>query len=144
MVILLFAVSAMGGCKNIPSGVSTAPKVIEADRAQFVGCSGLIKVYAPSRDVADSSEKSYEITFTDQYGQQQDLKRVRSYTVSAPDGQSLYYAMPSVATPANTSTTYSNGEAMIPGSVVLFGKDGGNGRARWMGPGQWEPVPCGF
>jgi len=70
-----------------------------------------------------------------------DLKDVTSYTVKdAPKDAS--YAMAAVANSSNLSTTYSNGQPLVPGSVVYFGKDGSDGRARWTGKGQWSPVSC--
>jgi hypothetical protein len=135
-----------------PSGISSAPKIIEADGVEYIACSGLITVYQPSRDVADSSQQTYEITFTDEFGESIDLKQVKNYTILRPDSNEagpppstkrlLTYAMPAAANPSNNATTYSSGEPMHVGDIVTFGK--GQGKARWLGPGKWEPVPCGF
>jgi len=154
LFLAIASVATLTACSNIPSGMNPAPKIIEADGNSYVACSGFITVYEPSRDIADSSssQKTYELTFTDDYGKAQDLKRVKSYTIirpgqneagSPPDTkQVLSYAMPAVATPDNTTTVYSNGQPMIKGSIVLFGNNGDAGRARWEGPGKWQPVPC--
>jgi len=151
LLVAAFA-AILTACSNIPSGTSAAPKIIVADGSSYTACSGFIVVYQPSRDVADSSQKTYEITFTDDYGKTRDLKRVNSYTILRPDQneagsppgakQVLTYAMPAAAIPENTTTVYSNGQPIIKGSMVWFGKDGDAGRARWQGPGKWEPVPC--
>lgn len=144
VLILPFTLFCLG-CNSIPSGISTAPKEIEADHAAYVACEGFVIVYHPSRDIADSSSKTYEITFTDDYGKSQDLKDISVYTIREPAvGQALNYAMPSVASPSNTSTTYSNGQPIPMGGVVMFGNYGDQGRAIWLGPGKWKPVPCGF
>jgi hypothetical protein len=67
MKVLLFASTLLCfGCRQIPSGVSAAPKIVEADGTQYTACEGLINVYQPSREVADSSARIYEITFTDE------------------------------------------------------------------------------
>jgi hypothetical protein len=152
LLLAITSAATLTACANIPGGMNSAPKVIEADGTSYVACSGFITVYQPSRDVADSSQKTYEITFTDDYGKAQDLKRVKSYSILKPDQneagsptgtkQVLTYAMPDVATPENMTTTYSNGQPMIKGSIVDFGDKGDAGRARWQGPGKWEPVPC--
>lgn len=128
-------------CSNVPSTFSPAPKIIEADDHDYTACSGLIVIYQPSRDVASSSQKTYEITFTDDFGKAQDLKRVKSYTILNPD-RVLTYAMPYAANPENMTTVYGDGQPMIKGSMVWFGNKGDAGRARWQGPGKWEAVPC--
>jgi hypothetical protein len=152
LLLAITSAATLTACANIPGGMNAAPKIIEADGTFYVACSGFITVYQPSRDVADSSQKTYEITFTDDYGKEQDLKRVKSYSVLRPDQneagsppgtkQVLNYAMAAVANPANTTTKYSNGQPIIKGSIVYFGEKGDAGRARWQGPGKWEPVPC--
>jgi hypothetical protein len=119
-----------------------APKRIVADGVQYVACEGSILIYSPSRDVVASggTKKSYEIVFTDDFGQQEDLKGLTSYEVyKAPDAQ---YAMGPHATESNASTTYSDGTPMTVGAVVTFGQDSKGGRARWNGVGKWAPVPC--
>ena len=73
-----------------------APKIVEADGSVYTACSGLITVYHPSREVADSSDRTYEITFTDEFGKDQDLKQVRSYRILQPT-ETLRYAMPAEA-----------------------------------------------
>jgi hypothetical protein len=124
---------------NLPRGLSAAPKIIMADGAQHVACSGFVTVYHPSRDVSSSSEETYEITFTDVNGKWQDLKQVRSYSILEPDpDQPLTHALPAEANPYNTATTYSNGQPIAVGAVVVF-KDG---EAKWLGPGKWEALPC--
>jgi hypothetical protein len=129
-------------CNDIPTHVSRSPKIIEADGNQYTACTGDITVYEPSREVAESSQRTYEITFTDNYGGEEDLQDVRTYTVRSPkSGEVLDYAMPPEAVPSNTGTTYSGGQPIQPGDIVTFGK--GEGKARWLGPGKWEPVPCG-
>jgi hypothetical protein len=133
------------GWKNVPSGISTAPKLIVVDGTTYVACEGFIKVYQPSREIADSSRKTYEITFTDEYGRTRDARGVKDYTIRQPEeGQTLNYAMPSFANPSNTTTTFSDGQPFHPGNVVVWGNNGDEGRAKWLGPGKWEPVPCAF
>lgn len=83
----------------------------------------------------------YEVVFTDDYGKAVDLKDVISYTVKDPP-KDASYAMATVATPDNLTTSYSDGRPIQPGAIVFFGKDGDQGRARWRGKGQWSPVPC--
>lgn len=129
------------GCGDVPRTVRTAPKIIEAGGVQYTACEGFITVYRPSRDVADSSRETYEITFSDEYGKERDLKGLSGYTIREPGtSQALSYAMPPEANPSNTARTYSNGRPLSVGDVVTFGNAGS--RARWNGPGQWEPVPC--
>jgi len=130
------------GCGNIPAHTHSAPKTIIADGTEYLACEGYVTVYNPSRDIVSSSSgHSYEIVFTDNYGKSIDLKDVTSFVVKeAP--QDASYAMASVATSDNLSTTYSNGQPMLPGAIVFFGKDGESGRAKWLGRGQWRPVPC--
>jgi hypothetical protein len=104
---VITSTATLTACSNIPNGTSLAPKTIEADGNYYVACSGFITVYQPSRDVADSSQKTYEITFTDDYGKAQDLRRIKSFVVLRPDEneagspphpkQALTYAMPGVA-----------------------------------------------
>lgn len=152
-LVLVLATGAMlPACSNVPSAMSSAPKIIEADGNYYTACSGTIFIYQPSRDVGDSSQKTYEVTFTDDYGKAQDLKPVKSYTILKPDQsesgsppnakQALTYAMPAAANPENMTTVYSNGQPMTEGSIVWFGNNGDSGRARWEGPGKWEAVPC--
>jgi hypothetical protein len=107
----------------------------------YLACEGYVSIYIPSRDVASSSSKSYEVLFTDDYGHEQDLKDLTSYTISdAPSD--AHYAMGTAATSDNTSTAYSDGSPFKPGGVVWFGKKGDAGRAIWNGKGKWSPVPC--
>lgn len=90
--------------------------------------------------MADSNKKTYEFTFIDEYGQQQDVKEVSSYVIrEAPNAN---FAMPS-SIPGPDTVKYSNGTPFTPGSIVLWGKDGQNGRAKFIKPGEWKPVPCG-
>jgi hypothetical protein len=138
-VVLLLALT--GGCDEVPDHTHFAPKTVVVDKQEYLACEGYIRIYHPPRDVASSSSSHYEIVFTDDYGQPMDLKDVASYTVKdAPKDAS--YAMAGVANSLNLSTTYSNGQPLVPGSVVYFGKDGSDGRARWNGKGQWAPVLC--
>jgi hypothetical protein len=136
----LFSLVLLCGCDNIPAHWHSAPKTVQADNQEYLACQGDIWIYSPSRNVASSSSKSYEIEFTDDYGHPRDLKNLTSYTIS--DGPTdPHYAVASVATPDNTATTYSDGSPMKPGVVVLFA-NGDAGRAIWNGPGKWSPVPC--
>lgn len=68
------------GCSSIPEHYF-APKTIRIDGNSHTACSGLVRVYSPSRDVAASSRPTYEITFTDEFGQIQDFKDVSSYSI---------------------------------------------------------------
>jgi hypothetical protein len=129
----------VSGCSDIPANFYLTPKNIEIDGASHTACSGLIWIYNPSRDIAASTEKTYEITFTDDYGQFQDFKDVKSYTIINNDHAT--YAMPSVV-PGPENTKYSNGTPFKSGDVVWFGKNGDGGRAIWISPGNWRPVPC--
>jgi hypothetical protein len=141
LMLALFALSLLCGCRNIPNNWYTAPKTIQADGSTYLACEGVITLYSPSRGIVDSSSKSYELLFTDDYGQQKDIKSITSYSIEeAPDA---HYAMPDVTTPENMTTTYSNGTPMTTGSTVFFGQHNGDqGRAIWNGPGKWSPVPC--
>jgi hypothetical protein len=145
VILTITSMTCWFGCNHIPSSVSMAPKMIEADGAEYIACEGFVNVYQPSREIADSSSKTYEITFTDEYGRTRDLKDIRVYAVREPQAsEPLSHTMPSAANPSNTTTTYANGQQIQPGSVVVFGKDGDEGEAEWLGPGKWKPVPCGF
>jgi hypothetical protein len=141
ILCIVAAICLLSSCNQIPEHWHSAPKLIDADGSSYVACTGMIRVYNPSRDVTSSSSPSYEIVFTDNYGQAQDLKNLKSYQV-ADVGHEVYYVMPSSANPDNTTTTFSNGTPMTPGNIVFFGDNGSQGRARWDGPGKWNPVPC--
>ena len=144
-ILTIISMTCSFGCNRIPSSVSMAPKIIEADGAEYIACEGFVNVYQPSREIADSSSKTYEISFTDEYGKTRDLKDIRIYTVREPQAsEALSHAMPAAANPSNTTITYENGQQIQPGSVVVFGKDRDEGEAEWLGPGKWKPVPCGF
>ena len=132
-------VIAAGGCSAVPRNFYSTPKNIEIDGRSYTACSGTVWVYSPSREVAASTEKSYEIMFSDNYGRDQDFKDVTSYTIS--DDEHAMYAMPDVL-PGPDDTKYSNGTPFKPGDVVWFGKHGDGGRAIWISPGKWKPVPC--
>jgi hypothetical protein len=137
---LLFAlVLFVGGCSAVPANFYSTPKQMEIDGISYTACSGTIWIYSPSRDVASSTEKSYEVTFTDDYGRFEDLKDVKSYTITNEDYAT--YAMPDPV-PGPDDTKYSNGRPFVTGDVVWFGKDGSNGRATFISPGNWKPVPC--
>jgi hypothetical protein len=138
VVPILALASGFVGCDSIPQHV--APKAIVADGVSYTACEGFIWVYSPSRGIVDSTAKSYEIEFTDDYGKAQDLKEIKSFTIREdPDA---HYAMAMVANPDNKSTTYSNGTPITKGNVVLFGNNGDGGRAIWNGAGDWASVPC--
>jgi hypothetical protein len=144
-ILTVTSMTCLFGCNHIPNGVSMAPKIIEVDGREYIACEGFVNIYQPSRDIADSSSKTYEITFTDDYGKTRDLKDIAIYAVREPQAsEPLNYAMPTSANPSNTTATYVNGEQIRPGSVVVFGKDGDEGIAQWLGPGKWKPVPCAF
>jgi len=117
-----------------------SPKRILANGSEYTACEGAILLYHPSRGIVASNTSTYEIVFTDEYGQHQDLKDLTSYTVR--DYPDAHYAMPYWANADNKTTTYSNGTPLHSGNVVLWGEQGKAGRARWDGPGKWEPVPC--
>ena len=129
------------GCSNVPSNFFFTPKEVEIDGSRHLACGDLVWVYSPSRGIADSSKKTYEITFGDEYGQSQDFKEVTAYTIRDADGAT--YAMPSPP-PRPDMTTYSGGSPFTYGGTVLFGKQGDAGRAKYLGPGNWKPVPCGL
>lgn len=150
VVLLLLAVAGYYGYQrfkdswNGPSPIKTidAPKRIVADGVLYIACEGSISVYSPPRDIVASGgeKKLYEVVFTDDFGQQQDLKDVSSYEIAkATDAQ---YAIGSYATESNTTTAYADGTPIHVGDVVLF-RQGKDGRARWNGVGKWAPVPCG-
>jgi len=118
-------------------------------------------VYQPSRDIADSSGKLYEITFTDDYGKAADLKDIEHYTIRKREsGETLSYAipdgLPSTEARARSAQHFDfsqlygekGGQVWPPtraGAVLLFGNKGGDeGRAKWLSPGKWERVPCSF
>ena len=143
LAFLMALTFSWSGCENIPSGVSVAPKLIEADGSLYTACEGYITVYHPSRDIADSSSQTYEITFTDDYGKARDLKDVKAYTIRKTEPNlPLNYATPAGANPSDTTTKESNGQPLMVGHTYWFGKDGDEGRVKWAGPGKWEPVPC--
>lgn len=136
----LLLVVFVGGCSHVPSNYFFAPKELEIDGTSHIACSGLIWIYSPSRNIADSTKKTYEITFTDDYGRSRDFKEVVSYTVR--NTKNATYVMP-YPVPGPEVTRYGNGVPFTPGDIVLFGGHGDGGRARFVGPGDWKPVPCG-
>jgi hypothetical protein len=139
--LFLVVVLPLLGCNHIPAHWHQAPKVVEVDGQNHLACKGSILIYSPSRNTASSSSNTYEIVFTDDYGQSQDAENVTSYSVSdAP--KDAHYAMSASASPDNLSTAYSNGIPFKPGNVVEWGSNGNAGRAIWEGPGKWVPVPC--
>jgi hypothetical protein len=139
--LFLVFITPLLGCNQIPAHWHQAPKVVDVDGQNHLACKGSILVYSPSRNNLSSSSTTYEIVFTDDYGQSRDIKNVTSYSVSeAPED--AHYAMSAYASPDNLSTAYSNGVRFQAGSVVEWGTNGEAGRAIWRGPGKWAPVPC--
>jgi hypothetical protein len=135
ITILLLA----NGCSSIPSNFFMAPKTLQLDGRFYIACTDIIYVYSPSRGVADSSKKTYEFTFIDEYGQDQDIKEVSTYIIrEAPDAA---FAMPSPV-PGPETTRYSSGNPFTSGDIVHFGEKGKGGRAKYIRPGEWKPVPC--
>jgi hypothetical protein len=128
----------LGACSEIPD-MHRAPQNIFADGVNYTACTGIVNVYTPSRDVSDSSEKTYEITFTDDFGKLQDLEDIHSYQITKDPAK--VYMMP-YSMPDASVTKYANGAAFVVGDVVMFGKDGDDGRAMYVSPGSWKPVPC--
>jgi hypothetical protein len=139
-ILCMFSLISLCGCDEVPLHWFSAPQTVTADGQVHLACEGVIRVYSPSRDIkASSSSKSYEVVFTDEYGQSQDLTDLTSYTISdAP--KDAHYAM-GPATPENLSKTYSDGTPMQVGGTVLF-SEGKSGRAIWHGSGKWSPIPC--
>jgi hypothetical protein len=129
------------GCGDIPTHTHTSPKSITADGQDYLACEGLVRVYDPPRGVASSSSSHlYEIVFQNEYGKEVDLTDVKTYTIrDAPADAS--YAMAPNANAGNRSSTYSDGQPLRKGETVVWGK-GEQGRAIWLGPGQWTPTPC--
>jgi hypothetical protein len=125
----------------VPAHLHAAPKIIQANGILYLACEGWITVYSPSRDVASSSPRTYEITFYDGSGKYQDLKRLGSYSVvDAPSN--AHYDMPIEANPKNMSNMAPNGSLLTPGQTVSYGDNGDLGRAVWDGPGKWKSIPC--
>jgi hypothetical protein len=142
-IALIVTIASGLACDDVPSGVHFAPKLIKADGILYTACTDQIYTYHPSRDIAASTQPSYEVTFTDDYGREQDLKDLNAYTIIKPDEKGpLTFAMAASATPDNKMIAYSNGTPFKPGDVVLFGNNGDAGRAIWKGAGQWSAVPC--
>lgn len=118
---LLLCVS---GCSSTPSNFFTTPKELQLDGNRYLACTGVIWLYNPSRGIADSSKKMFEFTFIDEYGQDQDIKEVSSYTIrEAPEAT---FATP-YSMPGPDVTKYSNGQPFITGNLYLFGQ--GKGRS---------------
>jgi hypothetical protein len=137
VTFLLFA----SGCSSVPSNFFSAPKELQLDGNFYLACTDFVYLYSPSRDIASSSAKTYEFTFIDDYGQEQDVKDISTYTIrEAPNAT---FAMPSPV-PGPEITTYRGGTHFTLGSIIRFGENGKGGRARYVGPGEWKPVPCGF
>ena len=130
---------AVVGYEYMPAHLHMAPKIIQANGVSYLACEGWITVYSPSKEVASSSPKSYEVTFYDGSGKYQDLAGLSSYTiVDAPDN--AHYDMPIEANGKNMSDLAPNGSLLTPGQTVFYG--GSLGRAIWEGPGKWKSVPC--
>ena len=130
---------AVVGYEYMPAHLHMAPKIIQANGVSYLACEGWITVYSPSREVASSSPKSYEVTFYDGSGKYQDLAALSAYTiVDAPDN--AHYDMPIEANRKNMSDLAPNGSLLTPGQTVFYG--GSLGRAIWEGPGKWKSVPC--
>lgn len=140
LLVALFLSVPISACSYVPTNYSSPPKEIEIDGTSHIACGDVIWIYSPSRNIADSTKKTYEITFTDDYGQPQDFKEVQSYTIRKIENAT--YAMPDPL-PGPKIRQYSNGVSFRPGEVVLLGKRGDAGRAKFIGPGNWKPVPCG-
>jgi hypothetical protein len=130
--VLLLLILVTSGCSEVPSNYFSAPKELEIDGTSHIACTGVIWIYSPSRNVADSTTKSYEITFTDDYGRPQDLRDVRSYTIR--NAESATYAMPDPA-PGPGITHYSDGTPFTSGQIVFFGKDGDGEEQSLLAPG---------
>jgi hypothetical protein len=136
---ILFIVIGIMGCSKVPK-YDFSPKAIRANGFSYTACEGIIRVYSPSRNVESSSSITYEITFTDEFGQHQELKDLTYYSIEQI--KDANYAMP-YPLPGPDSIKYSNGEPFKHGDKILWGKEGDKGRAIYKGPGQWDPVPCG-
>lgn len=135
----IVALLAIGGYEYMPAHLHIAPKIIQANGISYLACEGWITVYSPSREIASSSPKSYEITFYDGSGTFQDLKGLGVYAIiEAPNN--AHYDMPIEANPKNMSKLAPNGSLLTPGQTVFYG--GSFGRAIWDGPGKWKSVPC--
>ena len=140
---LIFGSLALVGYQYLPAHLHAAPKLIQANGITYLACEGWITVYSPSREVASSSPKSYEITFYDSSGAFQDVKGLGFYAiVDAPSN--AHYDMPIAASPKNMSDLAPNGSLLTPGQTVFYGysDDRAKGRAIWDGPGKWKSVPC--
>jgi hypothetical protein len=134
---------AIVGYQYMPAHLHAAPKIIQANGISYLACEGWITVYSPSREVASSSPKSYEITFYDGSGKYQDLKALGFYAiVDAPSN--AHYDVPIEASPKNMSQLAPNGSRLTPGQTVFYGysDDRALGRVIWDGPGKWRSVPC--
>lgn len=141
--LLAFSLVLLGecGCSSVPSNFLTTPKEVEINGSRYLACGDVVWIYSPSRGIADSSKKTYEITFDDEYGKAQDFKELTAYTIR--DADDATYAMPNPA-PRPDMTTHSGGYRFTNGEIVLFGNQGDAGRAKYLGPGNWKPVPCGL
>jgi hypothetical protein len=162
--ILALASMLLSSCSLFHSNFYSSPKSIRADGITYTARRDTIWLYSPSRDVASSSEKTYEATFVDEFGHYQDVKDIRSYSIT--DELDATYAMPG-SLPGPDVTTYSTGGPFMPGDIVLFGTDTfgptegtqrtfrqadgtqfGKNRdfemATYEGPGDWKPVPCKY
>jgi hypothetical protein len=91
-----------------PTQKIDALKRIVADGVLYIACEGSISIYSPPRDIvaSDGTKKSYELVFTDDFGQQQDLKDIASFEVAK--AQDARFAMGPHATESNTSSTYAD------------------------------------
>jgi hypothetical protein len=140
---LIVALLAIVAYEYMPEHLHAAPKIIQANGISYLACEGWITVYSPSREIASSSPKSYEITFYDGSGTFQDLKGLGFYAIVDAPGNA-HYDMPIEATPKNMSKLAPNGSLLTPGQTVLYGysDDPPSGRAIWDGPGKWKSVPC--
>lgn len=142
-ILVIFALLAIVAHVYMPEHLHAAPKIIQANGISFLACEGWITVYSPSREVASSSPKSYEITFYDGSGKFQDLKGLGFYAiVEAPSN--AHYDMPIEASRKNKSDLAPNGSRLTPGQTVVYGysDDSASGRAIWDGPGNMKSVPC--
>ena len=136
MSVCLVALLGSGCSGWLPTHL--APKTIIIDGTTYTACSGIVKVYSPSRGVVSSSSKTYEITFTDEFGQSQDFEQVSSYSII--ENPNATYAMPDYS--PSPDDERSAAELAGLGAIMLFGNNGDEGMAIFISPGKWKAVPC--